>query len=76
MSEFSSQVGTIYISEADNVDEQRWEVWYEDLCILGVGNSEIEALNDAVGHVADIAHLVNMAIISTAVSAVAGGSNE
>lgn len=61
MSEFKGKAGTIYV-EKDDSNEKPYEVWFEDFCILGVGDSQQEALRDAVGHVRDIGTLVSEAL--------------
>ena len=45
--EFKGEAGCIYIEVAQPGDNHRYEVWFETFCILGEGNSEIEALGDA-----------------------------
>lgn len=69
ISEFKGKAGRIYVEKADDVDERHYEVSFEDLCILGTGNSELEALEDAVRHVADISTLVSEAIVSVSIAA-------
>lgn len=63
MSEFKGKAGTIYI-ERSKLDSE-YEIWFEDLCILGKGKSDIEALQDAADHVKDIGHLISGAIVKT-----------
>lgn len=63
MSEFSGDAGTIYIEKSKDADDRKYEVWYEDFCILGIGNSEIEALRDAKRHAEHITQLVSSAIV-------------
>lgn len=65
MSEFKGKAGRIYVEKADNVDDHKWEVWFEDFCILGTGNTEIDALVDAKGHTADIIGLISQGITET-----------
>ena len=47
MSEFKGDVGTIYTNRSDTSDLGRWEAWFEDFHIIGQGNTELEALQDA-----------------------------
>lgn len=63
MSEFSGEAGTIYVSKSKDSDEKPWEVWFEDFCILGTGDSEIEALQDAKRQAESITQLVSNAIV-------------
>ena len=62
MSEYKNQAGTIYV-EQDNSNDKPFEVWFEDFCIIGTGNSEREALEDAERHLADINTLVKQALL-------------
>lgn len=64
MGEFKGNVGTIYTNEANNLnaDDRRWEAWFEDFHIIGLGHSELEALEDAARMVADMSTLVIQAI--------------
>ena len=64
MSEFRGKAGRIFIEQADTeVDSHRFEVWFEDFCILGMGNSELEALNNAWTHTGNIMALIAAARI-------------
>lgn len=47
MSEFKGDAGTIYTNKSDTPDLGRWEAWFEDFHIIGQGNTELEALQDA-----------------------------
>lgn len=64
MSEFKGKAGTIYTEEhpdpAGN-EQERWEVWFEDFCILGTDSSELEALEDARRYTIDITDLIMQA---------------
>lgn len=62
MSEFSGKAGTVYIEKVKASDRE-YEVWFEDFCILGTGNTEIEALQHAKRHAEDIVRLVGNAIV-------------
>lgn len=73
MSEFKGKAGTIYVSKSKDSDEQPWEVWFEDFCILGTGDTKLEVLKDAVGHTADISDLISGAITELAATSAAGG---
>jgi hypothetical protein len=75
MSEFKGRAGTIYIEKSDvlsNVDlkpvRAEYEVWFEDFCILGTGDTEVKALDDAWRHTGDIMALIADARIQTASS--------
>lgn len=59
--EFSSKAGTIYLEKVKAGDRE-FEVWFEDFCILGTGNSEAEALRQAERHTADIGELIRQAL--------------
>lgn len=48
MSEYKGEAGTIYTEYADSTDGYRWEAWFEDFHIIGTGDSERSALEDAV----------------------------
>lgn len=67
MSEFSGKAGTIYVEKSKYVadGESRWEVWFEDFCILGAGNTELEALLDAQRMTLEMGELVGHAIAET-----------
>lgn len=64
MSEYKGKAGTIYVEQRpkQSEDDKPYEVWFEDFCIIGNGDSELEALEDAVQHALDIAELANDAI--------------
>ena len=63
--EFKGKAGRIYIQRADDseMDEggRRMEVWFEDFCILRLGHTEVEALDDAWSHTGDIMALISEA---------------
>lgn len=46
MSEFKSDVGTIYTAAPGHKND-RWECWFEDFNIIGQGSTELDALIDA-----------------------------
>jgi len=77
MSEFKGKAGWIYIEKAHDVDEgdNQFEVWFEDFCILGLGKTELDALNDAWSHTGDIMVLISEARLKVAddTQAVVGG---
>lgn len=60
MGEYKGDVGTIYTKQADDVDEddKRWEAWFEDFHIIGLGHTELEALEDAAQMTAKMNTLV------------------
>lgn len=58
MSEFTGQAGTIYVEKAGDKPTDGYEVWFEDFCILGKGNSELEALENAGRQTIDILELI------------------
>lgn len=66
MKEFSGDAGTIYIEQRpkQSEDDKPYEVWFEDFCILGNGDSDIEALQNAKQHVEQMTRLVSDAIVS------------
>jgi hypothetical protein len=73
ISGFKGAAGTIYIERAEDAGEgdRKIEVWFEDFCILGLGHTELEALNDAWSHTGDI-----MALIADArLKVIAGTAN-
>jgi hypothetical protein len=45
-------VGNVFITRDSDIDP--FEVWFEDFHILGKGNSELEALQDAALHTAQL----------------------
>lgn len=61
MAEFIGDPGSIY-TERNPDDDKPWNVWFEDFCILGDGNTESEALEAALRQTNDIATLINEAI--------------
>lgn len=61
MADFNGPPGNIF-TEYHPDDDKPWEVWFEDFCILGTGDLEIEALTDAARHTQDIVTLINEAI--------------
>lgn len=63
MSEFKGEAGTIYIERSKDSDEKPFEVWFEDFCILGCGDTDLEALYGAAQHVRDISALIGEAIV-------------
>lgn len=72
--EFHGDAGAIYIEQAQPGDNHRYEVWFETFCILGEGNSELEALNDAWRHTGNILALITEARLrlSNATAATSG----
>jgi hypothetical protein len=70
--EFKGEAGTIYIEQARPGDNHRYEVWFETFCILGEGDSELEALNDAWRHTGNIMALIAEARLKVAATAEAG----
>lgn len=68
MSEFKGKAGTIYtlIADDDDIDEggKKWEVWFENFCILGLGHTEKEALEDAIRHTENISTLISEALVT------------
>lgn len=66
MSEFSGDAGTIYVTEAEHVDNHRYDVWFEEFHIIGQGNSEIEALRDAAVYAKELLELITSALASYA----------
>lgn len=66
MSEYKGKAGTIYVIKADDgdIDEggKAYEAWYEDHFILGLGHSEVGALEDSAQNAADIVSLVSEAV--------------
>ena len=69
ISEFKGEAGTIYIERIDVISktDQRvvrseYEVWFENLSIIGKGNTELQALQDAALCAAQISLLVATAI--------------
>lgn len=67
MKEFRGKAGVIYVEQRpkQSEDDKPYEVWFEDFCILGNGDSDIEALQDARQHAEDIVSLISDAIIKT-----------
>lgn len=62
MASFRGEAGYLYTEPPDDTDSE-WNVWFEDFVILGSGNSELEALEDAVRHVENIRVLVSDATV-------------
>jgi hypothetical protein len=64
ISEYKGKAGTIYLQRSGSASENdpAYEVWFEDFCIIGAGETELGALKDAVMHVADIGNLVASAM--------------
>jgi hypothetical protein len=70
MREFTGKAGNIYIQKCRNPkDDHLYEVWFEDFCIMGNGDSELEALRDASRYTGDILALISEAILSVGPSA-------
>lgn len=67
MSKFKGDVGTIYTQETDDADK-RWQVWFEDFNIIGLGNTELEALRDAERVTGEMNALVKQAIAEVVVA--------
>jgi len=65
VSEFTGKAGNIYVEKEPDRNDHPYVVWFEDLVILGHGNSELEALNDAWSHTGDIMVLISEARIKT-----------
>jgi len=57
--EFEGKAGNICITRESDICP--FEVWFEDFCILGDGNSELEALNNAWSYTGDIMALISEA---------------
>lgn len=62
MSKFKGDVGTIYTEETEDSDK-RWQAWYEDFNIIGLGNTELEALRDAERVTGEMNQLCKNAIL-------------
>lgn len=79
INQFRGKAGTIYIQKADpdEIDEggREVEIWFESFCILGLGGTVLEALNDAWSHTGDIMMLISEARLKVVndTQAVAGG---
>ena len=73
--EFHGDAGTIYIEQAQPGDNHRYEVWFETFCILGEGDSELTALNEAWRHTGNILALIAEARL-TIVNATPAASGE
>ena len=58
--EFKGRAGTLYLHETHD-DDQKWDVWFEDFCIIGCGNTPAAAMDDAVRHAANISKLAKQA---------------
>jgi hypothetical protein len=80
VSEYKGKAGRIYteVVDDDDIDEggKKWEVWFEDFCILGLGHTEQEVLEDAIRHTEDLSTLISEALVSLSVAAagVSGGN--
>jgi hypothetical protein len=72
ISEFSGEAGTVYIRQAGEGNDRPYEVWFEDFCILGDGDSRLEALRDAQRHTRDILALIVEAEMKITEGATAG----
>jgi len=55
--EFSSDAGTLYLEYEEHEDEP-FQVWFEDFCILGQGATKVEAFRSAARQTAQIANLI------------------
>jgi hypothetical protein len=80
INEFKGKAGTIYIERADpnEIDEngREIEVWVENFSIIGLGHTELEALNDAWTHVGDMMALIaeaRLKVIEAAATTASGG---
>lgn len=77
MSEFKGKAGTIYIEKVKASDRE-YEVWLEDFCILGTGNTELEALQNAGQQAVNILEIIVRAMPEVATTeathAASGGS--
>lgn len=73
MSEFKSDVGTIYTNRSEVDDDKPWEAWYEDFNIIGIGKTEIEALRDAERMTLAMNALVKQAIVEVEATQAASG---
>lgn len=62
MSEFEGEAGTIYVKKSKDCDERPYEVWLEDFCILGTGDSILAALENAAKQTALIQELIASAV--------------
>lgn len=67
--EFKGDAGRIYVEKASGSDEKPYEVWFEDFHILGLGHTELEALEDAARMLADMDTLVIEAITQVRLNA-------
>ena len=82
MSEFTGEAGTIYVNVSrdknNNPVNRHFEVWFEDFCILGTGNAELEALRAARRQAFAIGGLITEAIEKTiaATTVGAGGGGQ
>ncbi len=70
--DFGGTAGTLYLIKRSDIDP--WEVWFEDFYMLGDGNSELHALNNAWSNAGDIMALISEARLKViaAASTVAG----
>lgn len=76
MNEFSGKAGTIYIEKPKDTDDWKYEVWFEDLHMLGKGNSKLEALEDAGRNTIDILELIVQAKCEVAAVSTAAGTGD
>lgn len=66
MAEYTGKAGHIYVEKSGDGQNDGYEVWFEDFCILGEGSSALEALKNAVVQTVDIVKLITEAAIDTA----------
>lgn len=59
--QFNGEVGTISIAKKDG----QYEVWFEDFNIMGQGDSEVEALQEAALHAAQLSLLITKVLTQT-----------
>lgn len=78
MGEYKGDVGTIYTSEASDSNlgegDKRWEAWFEDFHIIGLGHTELEALEDAARMTAEMNTLALQVITAIRAGVVAQGA--
>lgn len=63
------EIGTVYIKNAAGT----YEVWFENFCIIGLGATRTEALEDAETFVTGLSELVKTALAGEPVQAASGG---
>jgi hypothetical protein len=56
--EFTGKAGRMYLNGGA---DQEWELWFEDFCILGTGNTPHEALENALAQTAQMLSQVAIA---------------